>query len=288
MKIAHISDLHFFHFSWHPVTFFSKRILASMNYLCFRRKVFNHKQLFSLVDLFVKEGVDLVIISGDLTTTGHKKELKQAQKFLKLFAGHNIKTLVIPGNHDFYLKHDEKKKTFYQFFQNDPDDLQSAKVEKGPLVDNWWYLALDTTFASSPLSSEGLFTEQISEQIVRTLQQIPKEAHILCINHFPLFAPDGPRRALVGREKLCELIKEYPQIKLYLHGHTHCHSIADLRSGHLPIIFDAGCTSYAEQGSFNMLELGKDAILVDVYNFSNAQWQKSEHREFTLAPHKVT
>lgn len=283
MKIAHISDLHFFHFSPMPTTFFSKRLLATLNYLFFRRKVFNHKQLFSLIELFKKEKVDLVIISGDLTTTGQKKELYQARRFVNLLKDAGFDLLIIPGNHDFYLKRDERKKTFYKYFQNAHERLKKNKVESGPLTDNWWYVALDTTYASPPLSSEGRFSKEVEQSLTETLEKVPKDAYILLVNHFPLFAPDGPRKALVRREYLCDLIKQFPAIKLYLHGHTHRQSIADLRTNSLPIMLDAGCTSYAEQGSLHILTLDKDQVDVDLFFFQRGDWQKAEKRNFSLA-----
>ncbi len=282
MKIAHISDLHFFHFSWQPWTFITKRALASLNYLLFRRKVFNHKQLFSLVDLFRSEKVDLVVVSGDLTTTGHKKELKQAARLLRMFEEEGIPHLLIPGNHDFYLKKDEKKKRFYRFFGKSKSPLATQKIESGKLSSDWWYVALDTAYASPLFSSQGLFHPSMDEELEKVLNEIPKEVNVLCVNHFPIFAPDGPRRALKRRENLCEILKNHPEVKLYIHGHTHKHSIADLRSSSLPIILDAGCASYAEQGTFNMIELENKSIKVETYSFQEAHWQPSESREFPL------
>lgn len=287
MKIAHISDLHFFHFSWHPRTFFTKRALASLNYLLFRRKVFNHKQLFSLVELFKTEKVDMVIISGDLTTTGHKNELKQSLRLFRLFEENDISYLIIPGNHDFYLKKDEKKKSFYRFFQKEESPLATKKVERGELSEDWWYVALDTAYASALYSSQGLFHKEMEKELEKALHHIPKGKNILCVNHFPIFAPDGPRRALRRREQLCEIFKRHPEIKLYIHGHTHKHSIADLRSSSLPIILDAGCSSYAEQGTFNMLRLEKESVEVKTYLFQEAHWHPSETREFSLIPEKA-
>ena len=57
-----------------------------------------------LLETAVKETValnpDLVVIGGDLTAEGYAGEFRTAQHFLEPLFAAELKTLVIPGNHD--------------------------------------------------------------------------------------------------------------------------------------------------------------------------------------------
>src|SRR5437867_2336442 len=225
LRIAHISDLHFSKITLNPMQFFSKRWIGNGNLILTRRKRHNLNLLSSIPELFADLKVDLVIISGDFSTTGQKIEFERAKEFLK---GIKSKLLVIPGNHDHYTRGGYKKKLFYQYFSNPSSGasgkwanltLKEDKIELRPLTEDWWYLAIDTVVPTSLISSQGLFSEELEQKLKTVLQDLPQGKKILFINHFPFFPFDEPSHMLLRGMALHDLLKTSPAVLFYLHGH---------------------------------------------------------------------
>ncbi len=245
MRIAHVSDFHFTCLTWNPLRLFSKRILGNLNWLFIRKDAFSIEPLQALPELFQKLQVDWVLFGGDFTTTSLLQEFEFAAKFRKQFSQ---KWIAIPGNHDKYTYRSDRKKYFYRYFTSEkgeithPIDFFSLKnqgVEAYQIEEHLWVVALDTARATHPYSSEGLFSEKLEEYLKEVIGLIPKEDRIILLNHYPFFQNDDPRRCLKRGEALQKLIQDHPQIRLYLHGHTHRNTVADLRPNQLPIILDS-------------------------------------------------
>ena len=279
MRIAHLSDLHFSHFTLSPLQFFSKRWLGNLNLLVKRKKEFDCARLEQLSELFKSLKVDLLLISGDLSTTSHPREFEKAKAFVTAVEQAGIRVIVLPGNHDQYTKRSYKKQLFYRYF---PSELKTAKVAVTPLENNWFLIAIDSACATSLTSSCGFFSPEAENKLAQLLCELPKGASALLVNHYPLFNPDGSRRALIRAEHLRALLVQHPTIKLYLHGHTHRQTIADLRPNGLPIILDSGSITHKKQGSWHLLDLEKDRGIVHPYRWQNETWHKTEERRFTF------
>ncbi|MES2345906.1 MAG: metallophosphoesterase, partial [Chlamydiota bacterium] len=217
-----------------------------------------------------------LVVTGDLSTTSHPKEFASAKQFLTKIESLGISVHTLPGNHDNYTKRDFAKKTFYQFF-NTPSKDTGISIKF--LSANFWLITLDTTLATSLVSSHGYFSPKIEKHLEQALQAMPKDAKIILANHFPLFDQESPRKSLRRSNNLRALILKYPQITFYLHGHTHAHCIADLRESHLPIILDCGCTPHKETGAFHIIEMEKERYNVKVFRFSES-WHSSQEVSF--------
>ena len=117
-KLAHVSDLHFFHLNKSPLQFFDGRCFGNFNYLLSRRKLFNQNQIFQLAQKLKKEGVSSILISGDLTCTATHKEFLKVQDMIEHLKGQGFTVYAFPGNHDVYTKKNFQKKLFYTYFDN--------------------------------------------------------------------------------------------------------------------------------------------------------------------------
>ena len=276
MKIAHISDLHLSRLSLSPAQFFSKQWLGNVNLLFSRKKDFVEERLQLLPDLFSQEKVSQVLITGDLSTTGQKNEFKAAKQLVESIERKGIRTLVIPGNHDHYTKKGYQEKWFYDFFPHTYDttltdyNLKDQGVAVYPLSQNWWVVALDTALSTSWISSRGLFSVKVETFLEEVLAKVPKNAHILLMNHFPFFQHQNKRKTLERGEALQALIRKHPNIKLYLNGHTHTQCLADLRVDQLPILVDPGCTSHRERGGLNLIALQGDCVEIEVFGWKES------------------
>ena len=283
MKIAHISDLHFAHISFCLSQFFSKRWLGNLNFILNRQSDFPKGRPFTLIDVFIKWGITDVIISGDLTITGSKKEYLLAASFVKALEKEGLNVYLIPGNHDHYLKKSYQRKIFYDyfppFFHPDSHSLKEQGVSMLKLQNEWWLVGIDTTLATSLTSSSGYFTPEIETHLQKALDLIPKEDKILLVNHFPFFQNEKPHRRLKRGPQLQNLIEKNPNIQIYLHGHTHRRCVADLRENNLPIVIGSGSTGH-RLGSWNLLDLTQSSCDLQVVEWKENQWHKIEHKQF--------
>ncbi len=285
MRIAHISDFHFTHLTWNPFRLFSKRALGNINWLALRRKHFFEQQLDPLPSLMQDLKVDLVLFGGDFSTTALQEEFEKAARFIK-----KIKQpwIAVPGNHDHYTRRSSNNKHFYRFFSNhrkaisNPVEfftLKEHRIEAHPIQKGWWVIALDTSLATHFYSSEGIFSEKLQSYLEEVLQLIPKDDSILLLNHYPFFQNDAKRHNLIRGEALQHLLEKNPRIKMYLHGHTHRHTVANLQMSNLPIVLDSGSCAQGKKGAWNLIDLEDKGCTVSTYRWDH-QWTKTRTEEF--------
>jgi 3',5'-cyclic AMP phosphodiesterase CpdA len=263
-RIAHISDLHFSQITWSPSQFFSKRWIGNINLLLRRKREFDPDALLTpLLDTFRKQDIQLVLISGDLSSTSLEAEFLEASSFIDRLRDSHIDVVTLPGNHDHYTKSAFQKKIFYQFFDThfsspsligEEFSLKEHQVAVKKLPHNWWIVALDTALATPLFSCQGKFSEQIEQNLEKVLSILPEDDFVIVANHFPIFTVDHAQRHLIRDEALKKIFQKWKKVKLYLHGHTHRHSIADLRNANLPILLDSGSTAHKFFGSWNLIE----------------------------------
>jgi len=277
MRLAQISDFHFTQITWNPLRLLSKRLLGNLNWLVTRRFVFMHKQLDPLPNLLRELKVDLILLGGDFTTTALKEEFQKASRFVSQLSQDWI---AIPGNHDHYTYRSHRNKHFYRYFSNEREGIAHAAdfftlkdhgVEAHRIADGWWLLALDTARATNPYSSRGLFSQKLEEYVHEVLDLLPKGDAVICFNHYPFFQQDEPKRNLARGEVLQEILHRSPQVRLYLHGHTHRHAIADLQPNRLPILLDSGCCVQGREGTWNLIDLMPHHCEITAYRW-DGQW----------------
>lgn len=264
--------------------FFSKRWLGNLNLLANRLFEFDKRRPFSLIKFLGSLGVTHVIITGDLTTTSLKKEYQLAKSFAELLRDHGFDLFIIPGNHDHYTKSAYRKKRFYRYFpaQFSPKtsfNLKKHGVTAYQLKKGWTLVAMDTTLATSLISSNGLFSEKIENNLKNLLDEISYDEKIILINHFPFFPTEKPRKSLLRGEALQNVIESRSNIVFYLHGHTHRRSLADLRGNGLPIVLDSGSTAH-RMGSWNFLDFSSGGCELSVYQHEENTWKIVRNEEF--------
>jgi 3',5'-cyclic AMP phosphodiesterase CpdA len=284
MRIAQISDFHFTHITWNPFRLFSKRILGNLNWLLSRRNAFSADQLDSLPELFRSLNVDLVLLGGDFTTTALPEEFETSARFVRKITQPWI---AIPGNHDHYTYRSYRQKHFYRYFTNQKKEiahsvdfftLKDQGIEAHLITAGWWVVALDVSRATNLYSSKGCFSEKIEAYLEEVLSLIPKTDSVLLFSHYPFFQNGKPRHNLERGEALEEFVKRHPQIRLFLHGHTHRQTIADLQPNQLPIVLDAGSAAQGANGSWNLIDLSPDQCVVEAYRWDGV-WKKGQREE---------
>ncbi len=243
--------------------FFSKRWLGNLNLFFNRKKHHCNQRPFSLPKYLRALKVDVVVITGDCTTTSHPKEYAEAQRLIAAFNHEGLSPLLIPGNHDHYTARAARSHRFYTYFPPKNShilpafNLKDHGVAVYPLQSKWHLIALDTTLATPLYASNGLFSAQLEKHVRALLAELPSDCSLVMINHFPFLPIGHPRRHLRRGSKLEEILRNDPRIRFYLHGHTHKQSVSDLRSSSLPITLDSGSTSFS-RGSWNLLDLPEE------------------------------
>ena len=287
IRIAHISDLHFSEVSFSPLQFFSKRWVGNFNLIFSRKRKFLSSQLQTLIPFFQKLQIDLVLVTGDLSTTSLKQEFTKAHHFLDEFKKRNMQVIAIPGNHDHYTKNAWRTKRFYQVFEDLEGKNYSLKKDGLAAFDlnpSWVLVALDTAFATSLTSSRGRFTEELEQKLLSLLSTIPASKQVLILNHFPFFHHERLNKTLERADALKVVLKRFPNVRLYLNGHTHTHCVADLRSNGLPIVLDSGSAALQHIGSWNLLDLFPQSIELQAFKITSetGDWQPFRKASWSL------
>lgn len=280
-RLAHLSDLHFSDVDFDFNQFFSKRWVGNFNFLLRRKKDFQYSHLDSLPSILRKQGVQLTLISGDLTCTSTEAEFQKGCQFVKALQNEGLEVVVIPGNHDHYTKEAYKSKIFYQFFlsqhENSSWNLKEHQIATKHIQGSWWMILLDTTLATPLFCCQGKFSEELEKNLKDALSSLPKDAQILLANHFPI---QGTKQKpdLQRESALLDILKKDPRIKCYLHGHNHRNTVLDRRKDGFPISVDAGSTTHKTRGSFTVMDCQERgvSILPFFWDVKKSSWEPQE------------
>lgn len=277
MRIVQISDFHFTRPTWNPFRLFSKRILGHFNWLLARNHAFSEEILSDLPQFFKELGVSFVILGGDFTTTALEEEFKTAKTFVNALSA---PWTAIPGNHDVYTYRSDRKKVFYRFFEHgQPGEfgyrLKQDKIEVLRLDGGYWLIVLDVCKATNVYSSRGFFSENLEEKMKKALSLIPSEDSIIVSCHYPFFHHDAHRRTLKRGDALRKVLENDPRIRLFLHGHTHRHTVADLQPSGLPVVLDSGSCAQKNRASWNLIDLKKEGCTVTSYHYDQG-WKPKD------------
>lgn len=258
LRIAHLSDPHFSHITLNPNQFLNKRWIGNINLILFRRHAYQTGHLSHLPELFETLKVEHVCITGDFSSLSLDSEFEAGRQFVQSFSQ---PVHFIPGNHDCYIKEIENSRRFYDFFPS--EDLKTKRVEKKSLGKGWWWIGLDCACATPPFYALGCFFPEMENELIRILSEIPETDRVIIGNHFPLYPTNRSMHDLKRALELQEVLKQYPQVKLYLHGHDHKYYVKDRTKKGLPLVFNSGSAAHRPDGTFFLFDLHEKECLVE-------------------------
>ena len=222
--LIHVSDLHFHALPRWPGHWLTKRGVGALNLLLRRRWQFPPERARRLVRQIEALPWDHLVVSGDLTQLGLRREFQLARQAMApwLVRGPEQVT-IIPGNHDRYTARDVAPGPFDEHFGRfapQGRDRFSAKR----LNDRWWLAAWDSAVPRPVFEAGGRVAEETLRATERWLASLPSGARVVLTNHYPLHFPDYHHpHAFHELENLAEVrawIARQP-IEVYLHGHVH-------------------------------------------------------------------
>ncbi len=224
MKIIHFSDLHAGGFLENYSAIFDKRILGSLNYNLARRNKYNLKILPNFINHILKEKPDVVVCTGDLTSTGQPNEFKKIIDILKPLIKSEIPIIYTPGNHDAYVKNNKCKKALIETF-NILNEKIGVSYNLRPIavqIKDLSFIIVNEAIPVNWSSSRGCISDDSINSIEKICNDKNNQNNIL-VGHYPLFIKQNMsnfRRRLVNGNKLKKFIDDN-KIMLSLCGHIH-------------------------------------------------------------------
>lgn len=221
MRIVLIGDLHFFSLLPWPWQLLGKRTLGQMNLWFHRRFKFKMSRVAALVERIHALKPDLLLFSGDLTTTALPSEFRIARDalapLLKAYPA-----LIVPGNHDRYTFTAARHKRLEHFF---PDHTAGQYPHLRPLDENLFLIALDPTKPNLWGDRGRLGVKQL-DGLRGMLSGLPPGAGVIVLCHYTLGVPAGQRAEASGHgmtdeTELRDILGRCGREVLYLHGHVH-------------------------------------------------------------------
>jgi 3',5'-cyclic AMP phosphodiesterase CpdA len=243
VKIVHLTDLHV-QTRPRPSELLGKRLIGTANlYLLGRRAKFSAQVQQAAVDATLAESPDAVVITGDLTAQALDAEFAAARALLDPIL-RRFPTVMIPGNHDTYVRENVPGERMREVFGAWMGEGMPALIR----IDDVQFATLETCRAH-PLSSGYTPPDQLP-LLGKLLDNAGEAFTFLCI-HYPLRGrrgePYGPStRALANAAQVEAFLAQQRNIGAILHGHEHHGFRTELATGDGPVpVLDPGASGYA-------------------------------------------
>jgi predicted MPP superfamily phosphohydrolase len=281
--IAHISDLHF--------------------------GAKNQTKCWSslLADLRRIQGLELVLVTGDVVHTPRGRYLDEAKQALDTLLP--VPYFVCPGNHDRHffgnvvgnwLARLIVNDRFYNVFQNERPTLKLPVARTLGPPDNQWNVVVSTVDTSE--KADFFARGAVRHEDLEALNELPKAHHdadlnVLLVHHHLMAIPEleiarkgklhevADVTGMVNSGQLLSRLAEGP-VDLVLHGHQHARHFARYGGGYaggdVAVIAAGSGTGNSsvsgcnlEHATYNILKLGPDRsieVLTRQYDKEASKW----------------
>ena len=228
IRVCHFSDLHL------PLSdrirlnrLVGKRCLGYVNLRFLRGQKYKLAPFVTMLQEIAREQVDLVIMTGDLTSLALDMEFEQAGRILLDAGLQPEKTIIVPGNHDRYTFGADLSCAFEKGMERwlSPGFVRAQDypiIQKvGPVV----VAALDTAVWRNPIRSAGYIGPDQIERLVSALDRDELRGcwPVIAMHHPPFRLRQARLRdfkdGLDGLEALLRALDH--RRATILHGHLH-------------------------------------------------------------------
>ncbi|NOY74644.1 MAG: metallophosphoesterase [Kiritimatiellaeota bacterium] len=221
MRIAHVSDIHTASPPTSVSAFFDKRLLGTLNHALRRRFIHDQSLLPYLTGFVLGMKPDVVVVTGDITSTGQPAEFAAALKALRpIIDDKSVETIYVPGNHDAYVRDKRCAASLAETFSilntgaPELDFLPFVKTIRG--ID---FILVNEAFPTNIFLSSGKITNETTDAVEEICSAEKKSPRVI-VGHFPLRQQLSRRHCLVNKSPLLKLL-DNGVIDLSLCGHTH-------------------------------------------------------------------
>lgn len=208
MKILHISDIHYRE-HYEPVTEGYLGVVYGMT-----SPLVHLEKCFSSIEL---SDIDGVVVTGDLTEKGSKRDYQVLKSFISNHVG-NLPILVALGNHD-------NKKAFREGWckESSNQNLAGPYNEKAFIMGKL-FISIDNANSRNP---NGAFTSKQIKWLHNILQENDQEEIIIIFHHNLILTENGIPAAEYNKDFVELLLKN--NVKALLCGHTHHHFLGKFK-----------------------------------------------------------
>ncbi len=281
-KLAHLSDVHV-SAVWPTLSrmWRGKRMLGGAN-MIFRRRNELRTQYVPLITKHIEsQQPDLVLLSGDISTTALHEEFALARGFLQGFIDRE-QLVIIPGNHDVYTAGAMKEKRYESHFSDChgetlPDEMYPFTRLLG---DDIAIIGLNSCVPTGLSGSWGVLDPEQINRLPELLLKYSDRFRVVMIHHFlqdKHGTPGLPRRGLRNRHDFLRIIQSYGA-ELILHGHEHaCYQYMIPGNNHPVRVMNPGPatrhTQYPNaQGGYQIYEIeGKELKRASRFHYDPTQ-----------------
>ena len=220
MRLVLFGDIHLYRLWLMPWQLASKRILGQSNLILNRRKTFRHDLLKAMIDQAIGLEPDMLLLSGDVTTTSLKKEFEDVAAVLKPLAD-RVPTVLVPGNHDRYTFHAARSRVIDRMLDKwVPDHFPHTRG----LTDRWRLLALDGA-VPRVYNARGRLGRVQFEAAKTVVESLDETQGLVVLCHYPCALPshvhEHASHALEERDALREVLENCRGRVVSIHGHIH-------------------------------------------------------------------
>ena len=238
MRIAHISDLHILDLAGvRAGRFANRRLLGGVNLVLRRARQYRADILERLIEDVLREDVDHVAITGDLSNLALESEFERVFHLIKLLGGY-ARVSVVPGNHDYYtggaIEARRFEKYFHGFMYQGYTDLGTVFYPYTKVLDDVLIVGLNSACHTTPPMAYGTISAKqldaadklLSSTRFRNLRKVVLLHHTL---HRRAWHTEATTR-LVNRENLLRVLMRN-RVDLALYGHDHLGRIWEMNEG---------------------------------------------------------
>ena len=224
MRIVHFSDFHAGGGAEDWLAYLDKRWVGVFNYYFRRRNRFRLERLTRAVERILEMKPDLVICTGDLTSTGQPGEFEKVRPYLAPLRDSGIPLIYTPGNHDCYVRRPKCRRAveemaLYLSHGKFPFDGRPRIIPFGGVN----FITVNTSRPSNLLCSWGFLAPEDAAFVADACERLAGEGPRVLVNHYPIIE-DHPllrtRHRLFGERPVRRLI-ESGKLELSLCGHVH-------------------------------------------------------------------
>ncbi len=231
MRLALIGDIHFYRLWIAPWRLLGKTMLGQTNLWMRRRHHFNPTLLAPTLAAVEATKPDLLLCSGDLTTTAQPGEFTDVKRIMADTMS-RIPTVIVPGNHDRYSFSATRSRLMERMMG---DVVPSVFPMTRKLNDRWWLLALNSC-VPRVWSSQGALGRAQLDAASKFLSERSAGEGVVVLCHYPFAVPPSrpamkAHHVLADAEALREILMGCAARVLMMHGHVHRPWCWDVRSG---------------------------------------------------------
>ena len=244
-RIAHLSDLHFGRT--------------------------DPAQLDALARMLARDGTEHVIVTGDLTQEGRKREFEAAGRWLRALP---MRVTAIPGNHDapvrnLYRRFKEPWERYERFtgLEAEPIEVHDGYVFAGANSARRVRPGLDW--------STGALTRRQVRRVATAFRAHPDAVKMVGFHH-PVRAIETAARAgravVSGADQAVDALAD-AKVDVVMTGHVHLARVSLVTDRNWTFVMSQAGTAVStrlrgEAASYNVLQVGGDALGVEVHRWS--------------------